>query len=597
MAYKIQADTGDVHVFIVGLSLEPVEFKSTKLKFLAGIGYAIYVAAFEMDEGQIDQDVIINNNSFELDTKEFYPNKIITPVQSQISLDPQSLNIEKSHGVKAAVEFGSIKLTSIETTAGPRTAYEVKTGDEAKEASTGANETDLNDAMYARSRKNSVAQSVASEDGSKEVVAESADLKPVAVATGTTSAEKESVSAASDSAAKDSCAHSGVDRKSETAVGGMKYNFSVPTWEPTDSFSFPVARLPVLNVVPDNLTLDDFSDVKHVADGSNANVFIGRFQNQNVIIKMIKAQAEFNDTAVHEFELEHGLLSRISHPNIIKIFGAGRTPRRFLVIEWLGGGSLTAILDEHQMKPGITGKLFRKPSFTYPSLISKARDMADAFDYLHRRCHPGAMILHRGGLMSFVAVALRIIYSLIRFSPTTLSHSTTADLKPDNVGFAQDGTLKLFDFGLVRCVNERGSDSEQYKMTGYTGSLRYMAPEVALKKPYTEKVDVHSFGILLWQMAADKVPFKGFNKDDYMTHVVHNNYRPKIDSNWPAEFGDLLRRCWDPNPLHRPDFRTIVEELDALMPPGSKAKTPQNVNRRKIGDAKNEKFNTQSSWF
>ena len=49
-------------------------------------------------------------------------------------------------------------------------------------------------------------------------------------------------------------------------------------------------------------------------------------------------------------------------------------------------------------------------------------------------------------------------------------------------------------------------------MTGNTGSLRYMAPEVALRKSYNEKVDVYSYGIMVWQMARDRVPFKGLSK-------------------------------------------------------------------------------------
>ena len=55
-------------------------------------------------------------------------------------------------------------------------------------------------------------------------------------------------------------------------------------------------------------------------------------------------------------------------------------------------------------------------------------------------------------------------------------------------------------------------------MTGNTGSLRYMAPEVALRKSYNEKVDVYSYGIMVWQMARDRVPFKGLSKTGvYMT--------------------------------------------------------------------------------
>jgi len=60
--------------------------------------------------------------------------------------------------------------------------------------------------------------------------------------------------------------------------------------------------------------------------------------------------------------------------------------------------------------------------------------------------------------------------------------------------------LKLFDFGLAVCVKKNRTHDTTYRMTGNTGSLAYMAPEVALRKPYNEKVDVYSFAILLWQM-------------------------------------------------------------------------------------------------
>ena len=70
------------------------------------------------------------------------------------------------------------------------------------------------------------------------------------------------------------------------------------------------------------------------------------------------------------------------------------------------------------------------------------------------------------------------------------------DIKPENVGISSDGILKLFDFGLCRVVRKRLSADEAYAMTGNTGSIRYMAPEVVLKLPYTEKVDVFSFAVV-----------------------------------------------------------------------------------------------------
>jgi len=166
-------------------------------------------------------------------------------------------------------------------------------------------------------------------------------------------------------------------------------------------------------------------------------------------------------------------------------------------------------------------------------LLAKARDIAEALHYLHFICHRGATIIHR-------------------------------DLKPDNIGFTSSGQLKLFDFGLCTCVNKRVSGTDSYALTGNTGSLRYMAPEVALRKPYTEKVDVYSFGVMIWQMAKDRVPFKGMNKAEFNAKVVVRNERPKIDKSWPTGFSNLLVSCWNPNPSLRPSFHQILKELNAL---------------------------------
>ena len=62
------------------------------------------------------------------------------------------------------------------------------------------------------------------------------------------------------------------------------------------------------------------------------------------------------------------------------------------------------------------------------------------------------------------------------------------------IGFTLDGTVKLIDFGLARIVENATVSNEVYEMSGETGSLRYMAPEVADSKPYNQKADVYSFG-------------------------------------------------------------------------------------------------------
>lgn len=63
------------------------------------------------------------------------------------------------------------------------------------------------------------------------------------------------------------------------------------------------------------------------------------------------------------------------------------------------------------------------------------------------------------------------------------------------------GDVKLFDFGLsFEITEEYSSVNGLYELSGNTGSMRYMAPEVALGNPYNHKVDVYSYGILFWQV-------------------------------------------------------------------------------------------------
>jgi len=67
------------------------------------------------------------------------------------------------------------------------------------------------------------------------------------------------------------------------------------------------------------------------------------------------------------------------------------------------------------------------------------------------------------------------------------------------LGFDQAGCLKLFDFGLAKKLTpSNATDNDLYLLTGNTGSLRYMAPEVAIGLPYNQKADAYSFGILFW---------------------------------------------------------------------------------------------------
>jgi len=77
------------------------------------------------------------------------------------------------------------------------------------------------------------------------------------------------------------------------------------------------------------------------------------------------------------------------------------------------------------------------------------------------------------------------------------------DLKPENIGFDVRGDVKVFDLGLAKELDPKLADEDGlYKLTGTTGSLRYMAPEIAKNQPYNFLADVYSFGIIFWQVCS-----------------------------------------------------------------------------------------------
>ncbi|CBI24046.3 unnamed protein product, partial [Vitis vinifera] len=110
------------------------------------------------------------------------------------------------------------------------------------------------------------------------------------------------------------------------------------------------------------------------------------------------------------------------------------------------------------------------------------------------------------------------------------------DLKSDNLLIFADKSIKIADFGVARIeVQTEG-------MTPETGTYRWMAPEMIQHRPYTQKVDVYSFGIVLWELITGMLPFQN------MTAVQ-------------AAFA-IMTRCWDANPDVRPPFAEVVRMLE-----------------------------------
>jgi len=258
------------------------------------------------------------------------------------------------------------------------------------------------------------------------------------------------------------------------------------------------------------------------------------------VVKQLKNGLEGDDAAIGLDDLrnEAELLEQISHPNIIQIRGAAveeENDNRFFIMLDLIETTLEQQINNWELKKD-NGKSTRWMSLKYRSemkavwteKINAASAISSAMHYLHEK---------------------KIIYR---------------DLKPQNIGFDKNKVLKLYDFGLARKLDPKDRAGDNYNMTGLTGSMRYMAPEVFNEKPYNLSADVYSFGILFWYMCSLETPFYQYSIDMMRNNVANGSARPEMCKSWRKGLRELMESCWDSNASQRPEFVDIRNTLDRL---------------------------------
>ena len=232
--------------------------------------------------------------------------------------------------------------------------------------------------------------------------------------------------------------------------------------------------------------------MKELGAGEFCRAHLSKLDGRDVVVKMLKPEQRNNPTAVKDLLSEGALMMAMQHPNVLGAIAHGLDPDGlpFIVIE-----KLETVLSAELPRPADSVPFWTRRSEVKKWPLTRALrtglELAEALHYCHTEVtnsvFPGCRILHR-------------------------------DLKPNNIGFLPDGRLALFDFGLARLwrLSEADLDgNETRKLTGNTGSLRYMAPEVALSKPYSHKAEVFAFATVLWEMASHERPFADCDVDSF----------------------------------------------------------------------------------
>ncbi|MET1049735.1 MAG: protein kinase, partial [Acidimicrobiales bacterium] len=184
-----------------------------------------------------------------------------------------------------------------------------------------------------------------------------------------------------------------------------------------------------------------------IGAGGSAQVFLAEDTRlkRRVAVKLLHESYARDEAFIRRFRSEAQTAAGLNHPNLLAVFDWGEDEVPFLVTEFIGGGSLRAMLDQGQ-----------RLSISQATLIGL--EAAKGLDHAHRQG-----LVHR-------------------------------DLKPANLLFGEDERLRIADFGLARAL----ADAAVTEPSGAVlGTARYASPEQAQGRPLDGSSDIYSLALVL----------------------------------------------------------------------------------------------------
>src|SRR5436853_4696263 len=120
------------------------------------------------------------------------------------------------------------------------------------------------------------------------------------------------------------------------------------------------------------------------------------------------------------------------------------------------------------------------------------------------------------------------------------------------------GNILYSQFNDIWCISDLGFCGPADKSSeSIYGNLPYVAPEIISGKGYTFASDIYSIGILMWEISSGQPPFMNYEHDCTLALKIIDGMRPKVTPGIPSEYENLMKQCWDADPLKRPDIDTL----------------------------------------
>ena len=261
--------------------------------------------------------------------------------------------------------------------------------------------------------------------------------------------------------------------------------------------------------------------IKH---GGMGAVYRGKhvLMDKTVAIKVLRPSLAMDNDVVARFSREAKAASRISHPHAVSVtdFGEDENGVVFLVMEYLDGRTLKDIIKA-------------EGAFSLDRTVEIVRQVAGALDAAHQQG-----VIHR-------------------------------DLKSDNIMLSQTNGgdwAKVLDFGIAKIQQAHGvADPDITAANLVIGTPQYMSPEqCAQLGPLDARSDIYSFGIIVYEMLAGRVPFTGESPTVIMMQQVQDPAPPLSDSrpDLPKAVGEVVARALQKQPADR--FPTAGDLAAAL---------------------------------